>query len=80
MLHICMRVQVWVPRRMGVCACSLAYPACNAYVHIVMSFVAPQALSHFSTLSLNGAIFRKKLLNIKCVIFSNKFCLKHFSF
>jgi hypothetical protein len=37
--------------------------------HIVTSFVASLAPPYFSTYLINGTIFEKKILNIKCVCF-----------
>ena len=62
---------VLVHRRVGVCmhlrACSLVYPACNAYVpccDVMWPLWLHQIFRHYV---INGAIFLKKLLNIKCV-------------
>jgi hypothetical protein len=47
--------------------------------HILTSFVAPLAPSHFSTLSRNWWDFRKKVLNLKCVfLFSLQLLSKTF--
>ena len=52
----------------GVClrTCSLNYPACNAPPYCQLrSLVPPHTFRHY--LKKKGAIFGKKLLNIKCV-------------
>jgi hypothetical protein len=80
-------VCVGVLREVGVCmcvrACSLAYPACSAYRHIILSFVASLVPSHFSALSHKrldlgggGTVIKHKM----CFDFLYKFYLKHFSF
>jgi len=58
-----------------VCLCSLRYPACNAqapYGHLWPD----QLYTIFPHYLINGTIFGKKLLNIKCVFW---FCLQHLS-
>jgi hypothetical protein len=61
-----------VRRRVGMYVCSLTYPACKAHAPYYMW---PLWLHHiFRHYLINGAIFGKKLLNIKCVfIFSATF-------
>jgi hypothetical protein len=65
---VCVRACVRVPRRVGVCmrvrACSLTYPPRNPMRHIMMLFAAHLSLPHYL---INGTIFEKHLLNIKCV-------------
>ena len=58
----------------GSLACACAYVHVTLLIkhvtlkrHIVTSFVAPQSLPYFLTLFINGVIFGKMLLNIKCV-------------
>ena len=67
---VCVYVGGWVAGRVGVCtyvyACSLAYPACNAYAPYC--HLRPLWLYHiFRHYLINGTIFWKKLLKIKCV-------------
>ena len=72
-IFMCVRARtlVRVPWSVGVCmgvrACSLTYPECNAMRHTVTSFEAPLAVPYFPTLSHKWHDFRKKLLDIKCV-------------
>ena len=51
-----------------VCVSSLSYPACIVCLcRITLSSVVCQGLQHFFNYLINGMIFRKKLLKIKCV-------------
>jgi hypothetical protein len=68
---LCVRACMWVAGCEGVCmrisACSLANPACNAYApyyDVMWPFVFHK---NFRNYLINGAIFGKKLLNIKGV-------------
>ena len=70
-LCVCLRSReyVWVTGRVHARAClrvALIIQHATRKRHIVTSFVAPLAPTHFS-ISLNSTIFGKKLLNIKCV-------------
>ena len=61
-----------VTRRVGVCmrihACGLAYPACNAYAPCYDDICGPSVCTtFFRHYLINGAIFGKTWLNIKCV-------------
>jgi hypothetical protein len=63
--YFCVRVRVCVCVWGGgyASACSLTYPACNAYCHL-----CPLSLHHILRHYLiNGKIFEKKSLNIKCM-------------
>ena len=61
-------VCVGARQRERVSACSLAYPACNSYAPYCNVICGPSG-SHtiFRHYFINGAIFEKTLLNIKCV-------------
>jgi hypothetical protein len=62
-----------------VCVCRIRYPACN--VHALYCHLCPVRLCNiFPNYLINGTIFRKTVLNIKCVLsFSLQICLKHLS-
>jgi hypothetical protein len=69
---------VWVPWRMGVCRCMhvvLLILHVMRMQHIVTSFMAPMAVSYFSTLSHKRCDFRKTVIEHKmCVLtFSTTF-------
>ena len=70
-LCVCVCACVWVPRRVSVCirvrTCSLFYPACNAYALYCDVFCGLWVHHIFRHYLINGTIFRKKLLDIKCV-------------
>jgi hypothetical protein len=54
--------------------CSLAYPAFNAYAPYCDVICCPSGSTMFLDIIINGAVFGKKLLNVKCVlIFSTTF-------
>jgi hypothetical protein len=59
-------------------ACSIAYPAFNAYTSIGTSFVAPQASPYFSTLSNKRHDFRKNVTEHKMFSFSTQILSKTF--
>ena len=79
------RACMWVPGCVGVGmlirACSLANPACNSYAPYCDVICGPLGLHHiFRHYLINGAIFGKKLLNIKCVfLFSLQLLSETFS-
>ena len=59
-----------IPGSLGVCMgvrVALLIQHSTRMRHIVASFVAPQAPQVFRHYLVNGAIFGKMLLNIKCV-------------
>ena len=68
---VCVRARVhacaWVGARARgrVCACSLAYAACNAYVPYCAICVLSGSTTHFEIIS-QTARFSEKLLIIKC--------------
>jgi hypothetical protein len=74
----CLRASVWVLTSVGMCmcarACSLAFPTYNAYApycDVICGLWLHRIFRHYL---INGTIFGKKLLNIKCVmIFSTTF-------
>jgi hypothetical protein len=67
--HVCATVVVekqWVLHNLSVCICSLSYPACDA--HAPYCHLRPEWLYYiFLNYLTNGTIFKKKLLNTKCV-------------
>jgi hypothetical protein len=71
----CLRVGACVrlgTRVRGACVCAyvhitLVIQHATPMHYIVTSFVAPRSPLHFFDYLINGAIFGKKLLNIKCV-------------
>ena len=70
-------------RRARVRACSLAYPAHNAYAPYCDVICDPLRLHHlFRHYLINGTIFEKeKVMEYKmCFDFLHNLCLKHFSF
>ena len=79
-IFVCAYARVRVPRRVGVCAYSLAYPARNAYAPYCDVICGPSVFTIFFGITSKTARFsEKRLLNIKCVFwFSPQICLKHF--
>jgi hypothetical protein len=71
-LSVCVRARsgVWVPKRVDLCMrvriCSLAYTACNAYASYCDVICVPSGFTTF--FDINGTIFGKTLLNVKCVL------------
>jgi hypothetical protein len=53
--------------RVRVCVCSLRYLACQAHVPHHIRLWSVQLYHIFPHYLINSTIFRKKLLNIKCV-------------
>jgi hypothetical protein len=71
-MYVRMRAYLWVSGRVGmsmrVCAFSLAYSACNAYVSYCDVICGPSgSTKFFYHCIINGAIFGEKVLNVKCV-------------
>ena len=69
-VRACAWVLACVTGRVAVCmcmrVCSHAYPACNAYAPYCEVLRDPSGSTIFFDV-INGTIFAKKLLNIKCV-------------
>ena len=68
-IYLCARARACVSGRVGMCVrvCSLAYPACNAYApycDVICGLCLHDIFRHYL---INGTIFGKTLLNIKCV-------------
>jgi hypothetical protein len=74
-VRVCVCVCGAARARGRVRACSLAYPAFNAYEATVTLFVAPRSLPYFSTLSHKRCDFRKNVIEHKmcALIFSTNF-------
>jgi hypothetical protein len=78
---MCAGACVWVPGRVGVClrisALSFLIQHVTRMRHIVKLFVATRSPPHFfRNYLINGAIFGKELLNIKCLF---SYSLQHLS-
>ena len=71
---VCACVRVLERGRVNSRACSLAYPACNAYApccEVICGLLFHKIVRNYL---IKGTIFRKPLLNTKCVlIFSTNF-------
>jgi hypothetical protein len=65
-VHACMKVPKCMGMSMHVRACSLAYPASNAYAPYCDVICGPSVSTFFNIISI-GAIFRKKVTEHKCV-------------
>jgi hypothetical protein len=62
------------------CVCSISYPAYRAHAPLYVAIVVCLSVPYFFPRSLiNGTIFVKKIIDIKCEFFLYKLCLKRFS-
>jgi hypothetical protein len=67
-LTICAVEEQKVLNILSVCVCSLSYPACKAHASYYIVICGLSGSIHiFPHYLINGTIFGKKLLNIKCV-------------
>jgi hypothetical protein len=80
-VYVCVFVDALVRGRLGVCVrvrvCSFTYQASNVYVPCYSVISGRSIYHHIRHFLINGTIFRKKLLDIKCVFwFSLQFLSK----